>query len=103
MEGYSQEHLWKFQIKGYLVQTLQPLDPTWTTAHIHPICEPAEGIIARNLWLYPLPEQGSAYFSDFSMQAGLFLTVVLEGTIYIRNKKPYFTTLLKMPSGYSLS
>lgn len=73
-------------MKEYLGQALHPLDPTWTTAYIHPICEPTKGITARNFWLYPSPEQGSAYFTDFSMQAGLSLTVVLESTIYICNK-----------------
>lgn len=36
------------------------------------------------------------------MQARLSPTVVLEGTIYICNKKSYFTILLKIPSGYTL-
>lgn len=44
-------------------------------------------IIAGNFWVYPSPGSGSVGSTDFSVQARLSLTVVLETTIYICNKK----------------
>lgn len=66
------------------------------------LTHPSKKIIAGNFCVYPSPESGPVGFTDFSVQARLSLTVVLETTIYICNKKA-ISPRLKIPSGYSLS